>query len=173
MALSWSVWTGAAIRDTALKVTQSDGTRLPPWTLFSEWPPGAMRRELYGDPSRSPSFLSVRIPAGYTMPFHWHTAVERIYLQEGAMESQLPHASRKALNEGGALVFPGGRAHSIACVGTRDCLFYLSMTDAIDVDWCAVSAASSAVGRGVWQQVGSASTPRADDPIRKCDEEGK
>jgi quercetin dioxygenase-like cupin family protein len=150
MALSWSVWIGGAIRDTALKATQFNETRLPPWKVFPEWPPGAMRRELYGDPSRGPSFMSVRIPAGYTMPFHWHTAVERIYLQEGAMESKLPHASRKALNEGGGLVFPGGRVHSIACVGTRDCLFYLSMTGAVDVHWCPASAG---------------------DTVRKCGEE--
>ena len=135
MVLLWPVWTGAGIRDTAPKATQSDETRLPPWKLFPEWPPGAMRRELYGDPSSDPSFMSVRIPAGYTMPFHWHTAVERIHLQEGAMGSQLLDASRKVLNEGGALVFPGGRAHSIAGVGTRDCLFHLSMTGAVDVHW--------------------------------------
>ena len=34
VVLSWSVWTGAAIRDTALDATQFNETRLPPWKLF-------------------------------------------------------------------------------------------------------------------------------------------
>jgi hypothetical protein len=129
-----------------------------------------MRQELYGDPSREPSFMYVRIPAAYTLPFHWHTAIERIYLQEGMMESQVPYASPEVLNEGGALVFLGGRAHSIACMGTRDCLFYVSMTGALDVHWCAVSAASSAP-KPKARRVGSPTTATRNETIRTCDQE--
>ncbi len=173
MALSWSVWTGAAIRDGTFRPRPSDDTRLPAWKVFPEWPPGAMRRELYGDPSREPSFMYVRIPVGYTLPFHWHTAIERIYLQEGTMESQVPRAPRQVLNAGGGLVFPGGRAHSIACIGTRDCLFYVSMTGALDIHWCAVSAASSATRRHAWRRVGSTTTATRDETTRTCDHEGR
>lgn len=117
------------------RAEQSSGKHREPWLPFTELPSGAMRQELYGDPTREGAYMYVRLPAGYRLTYHSHLATERMYVDEGMLNVHVcGHPSRSA-SEGAAILVASGRIHTIACVSQKDCFFYLSVDRRFDVRW--------------------------------------
>jgi quercetin dioxygenase-like cupin family protein len=117
------------------RTDQSSGKHREPWVAFTELPSGAMRQELYGDPTREGAYMYVRLPAGYRLTYHSHRATERIHVDEGMLKVHVcGHPSRSA-SDGAEILVASGRIHTIACVSQRDCFFYLSVDRRFDVRW--------------------------------------
>ena len=146
---------------------QAPTAHAQPWTRFTELPPGATRQELYGDPARGPAYMYVRFPSGYSLPYHWHTATERIYVDAGVLELQVCSAAADALGLRGYALVPRRRSHRLACVSQEDCFFHLSSDARFDVQWskedCHVAetprATALVVGRSDHRQVASHGRP--------------
>jgi quercetin dioxygenase-like cupin family protein len=114
---------------------QSSGKHREPWLPFTELPSGAMRQELYGDPTREGAYMYVRLAAGYRLTYHSHVATERIYVDEGMLNVHVCGHPTRSASEGTAILVAGGRIHTIGCVSQRDCFFYLSLDRRFDVRW--------------------------------------
>jgi hypothetical protein len=107
-----------------------------PWVAFPELPPGATRQELYVDPSTGPAYMYVRFIAGYALPYHWHSATQRICVDEGLLELHFQNPTAELTAQAGTLVLISRRRlHSVRCTSAGDCLFYLSSSGRFDVHW--------------------------------------
>ena len=79
-------------------------------------PPGATSTVLSGDPSK-PGWFTIRskMPAGYTIPPHWHPMDEHLTVISGAllvgMGDKLDVATMETVPEGGFTVMPAQMRH--------------------------------------------------------------
>lgn len=80
---------------------------------------------LWGDPATGPVAFLVRMPAGYTEPWHSHTSTYRAVLIEGQFQSRGKDAATnftEISGPGAYLVQPGGQTHSEVNAGDRPLL---------------------------------------------------
>ena len=119
----------------AWSAEQSSGKHREPWLPFTELPSGAMRQELYGDPTREGAYMYVRLPSGYRLTYHSHVATERMYVDEGMLNVHVCGHPSQSASEGAAILVTSGRIHTLACVSQADCFFYLSVDRRFDVRW--------------------------------------
>ena len=79
-------------------------------------PAGAKMAVLYGDPSATGPFgMRVLIPAGYTVPPHWHPADENVTVISGELimgvGEKLDPAKAHTLTTGAVSIMPAGLKH--------------------------------------------------------------
>jgi len=125
-ALSVAGWSGAQAQQQA-EAMPADGQAAMIMTTPADiaWgdvppmlPPGAMITVLEGDPGMAaPYALRLQMPAGYQIPAHWHTLVERVTVISGTLNAgmgdMLDPAQGKAFPAGSFLLIPG-KAHHFA-----------------------------------------------------------
>src|SRR5690554_5826859 len=84
-------------------INSSDLTWGPAPDVF---PPGAELAVLQGDPGQAMLVtLRLRLPAGYEIPAHWHTAEEDVTVLSGSLNFGMGDVLDK---EAGTLLTPGG-----------------------------------------------------------------
>lgn len=80
---------------------------------------------LWGDPATGPAAFIVRMPAGYTEPWHSHTASYRAVLIQGQFKSRGKNAATditEVYGPGCYLVQPGGQPHAEVNAGDQPLL---------------------------------------------------
>ena len=88
-------------------------------------PPGAQVAVLEGDPMKSGPFtIRLRFPAGYRIPAHSHSAVERLTILSGnfmvTMGERDDPARTTTLTTGGFTVLPAGMVHHARANGATE-----------------------------------------------------
>ncbi len=132
----------------AARVPNQSSRHSEPWVAFPEFPPGATRQELYVDSSRGPVYMYVRFIAGYALPYHWHSATLRVYVEQGLLELRFRNPTAELTAQPGTVVLIARRRlHSVRCTSPGDCLFYLSSSGRFDVHWRPGEDFSRPVGR--------------------------
>ncbi len=86
-----------------------------------------------GDPSKGPFILFAKAAAGSTIPWHWHTAAERLMIVSGAADVQMKDGNPVRLEAGGFASLPAQHVHQFRC--ERDCTFYLDSDGAFDIHY--------------------------------------
>lgn len=104
------------------------------------FPPGGEVKVIHGDPATGPSDMYFRFPAGYGVPWHFHSPVEKVLVQQGTMTFQTREGEIVDLAPGGYIRFPPRSPHRATCTSEETCLFFL-VSDApfdihlVDGDW--------------------------------------
>lgn len=97
------------------------------------FPEGGQMKVMYGAPAKGPSDLYFRFPAGYGVPWHFHTPVEKVMVNQGTMEFEMRGGKKISLKEGGYVHFPSASPHKAACTGSTECLFFLVSNGPFDI----------------------------------------
>ncbi len=76
----------------------------------------------------------VKLPAGFAGPFHAHTGAKHIVSISGTWRHTFEDTGKTMAATPGAYVFqPGGGMHRGECVGTEDCIIFLTQSVAPDL----------------------------------------
>ena len=86
-----------------------------------------------GDPAKGSFILLAKTAAGSTIPWHWHTAAERLMIISGVADVQMKDGSPVRLEAGAFASLPARHAHQFRC--ERDCTFYLDSDGAFDIHY--------------------------------------
>jgi quercetin dioxygenase-like cupin family protein len=101
-------------------------------------PAGAKVGALEGDPGKpGPFVLRVKVPAGYTVPPHWHTNDENITVLSGEMNigegDKLDKSAATAVGPGGYVKMPA-KMHHFA-YSEKETIFQLHGTGPFDINY--------------------------------------
>lgn len=113
-----------------LAVKPSDGR----WEPIPQMRPGAERMVLRRDPLSGGVELLARYPSGYTVPWHWHTANERLVVLEGRFLIESSD-HRVELERGGFVYQPGKNVHQVSCISGQQCLYYAYWDGPWDINY--------------------------------------
>jgi quercetin dioxygenase-like cupin family protein len=86
-----------------------------------------------GDPAKGPSVVAVRAAAGCAIPWHWHTANERLMMVAGTAHVQMKDGKSMALTPGGFSLMPSKHVHRFSC-DTR-CMLYVHSDTPFDLHY--------------------------------------
>jgi len=86
-----------------------------------------------GDPAKGPSIILAKVPAGGTIPWHWHTPTERVMLVSGIAKVEMKEDDPVTLEAGGYAEMPSHHVHQFHAV--RDCVLYIYSDAAFDIHY--------------------------------------
>ncbi len=86
------------------------------WHASGDLPPGAEYHLMYEDPATHAVQTLVRMPSGYALPPHTHSADETILVLKGRLDLTAGGSTRK-LSSGGYAVIPAGTVLSFKARG--------------------------------------------------------
>jgi len=95
------------------------------WSPCGPEIPGCEIAVIHGDPTKGPSDVYIRFPAGGTFPKHWHTNNERLVGIQGTVTINLEDGTVATISPGAFVFLPGGMVHWGGCTNEGPCLFYL------------------------------------------------
>jgi uncharacterized cupin superfamily protein len=91
----------------------------------SDDPPGGESLMVRMDRHTGAMEFFARYPAGFAFKPHAHKANERFILFEGRVQTE-SGGTKTTLDPGGFAYFPAGQTHSLTCVSTVKCMWYLA-----------------------------------------------
>ena len=100
-------------------------------------PAGCALTVLRGDPAKPNADVLLKVPAGSTLPQHWHTCAELMVLIAGELHVTFAGQRPAVLKPGTYAYGPAKRAHGGACVSATPCTLFIAFeapVDAIAVD---------------------------------------
>jgi quercetin dioxygenase-like cupin family protein len=97
------------------------------------FPTGGMMQVIQGDPATGPSDVYLKFPANYSVPWHYHTAVERVYVDKGSIKFEMMEGETTTLTEGGFMLVPSRMVHKASCVSSEECTLYLASSAPFDI----------------------------------------
>ncbi len=100
---------------------------------FSALPTCAKGAVLNGDPMHGPSLMVVKFAAGCSVPWHWHTANERVMMASGVGVVQMNGGKPVALRPGGYAFAPAQHVHRFRCSGP--CTIFILSDGAFDIHY--------------------------------------
>jgi quercetin dioxygenase-like cupin family protein len=80
-----------------------------------------------GDPFKGPAVILIKMTAGCTIPWHWHTANESLMIVGGKGKIEMKDAAAQALVSGDFVFLPSKHHHQFTCIAA--CTFF-DVTDA-------------------------------------------
>jgi len=86
-----------------------------------------------GDPSKGPSVIVFKAPAGCSIPWHWHTPTEHVMIVSGSAKVEMKGGSTAALGPGGYAMMPSKHVHQFTC--TSACLAFVNSDGAFDIHY--------------------------------------
>ena len=87
-----------------------------------------------GDPSKGPSVILLRGPAGCTIPWHWHTPTEQVMIVSGSGRVEMKDTGQNSvLGPGGYAMMPSKHVHQFTC--TSACVAFVSSDAAFDIHY--------------------------------------
>jgi quercetin dioxygenase-like cupin family protein len=95
-------------------------------------PAGCALAVLHGDPSKPNADVFFRVPAGASLPVHWHTSAERMVLIAGELHVSFEGQQAAVLKPGTYAYGPARRAHGGACVSTTPCILFIAFEAPVD-----------------------------------------
>jgi len=95
-------------------------------------PAGCSLTVLHGDPAKANADVFLRLPAGATIPEHWHTSAERMILVAGELSVTYQGQPNIVLKPGMYAYGPAKLAHSASCLGSAPCVLFIGFESAVD-----------------------------------------
>jgi quercetin dioxygenase-like cupin family protein len=86
-----------------------------------------------GDPSKGPSFILAKTPAGCSIPWHWHTPNEHLMMVSGSARLDMKDGKSLTLQGGGFAVMPAREVHQFRCLTA--CMLYIYSDVAFDIHY--------------------------------------
>jgi hypothetical protein len=88
-----------------------------------------------GEPLTGPSTWILKARPGCVVPWHSHTAEERLIVVRGAVMAEMTDHPRTRLGPGGFAVTGTYMAHQFSCQGTAACVMFVTFDRAYDIRW--------------------------------------
>jgi hypothetical protein len=121
----------AEAHDLPLALKQADGTLN--WTdCPAIFPPGCKLAVLHGDPAAPGADVFLRVPAGYTIPAHWHTSAERMVLVSGSLDVTYAGHPTVRLETNDYAYGPARLPHDAQCRSATPCTLFIAFDQAVD-----------------------------------------
>ena len=95
------------------------------WKDISENVPNVKVVDLWGDRLKGAFSSLIKLPAGYSLPLHVHTADLRIVVVSGALVHHTEGKAETRLPSGSYLVEPAGLRHATSCDPATDCVVFV------------------------------------------------
>lgn len=95
-------------------------------------PEGCMIGVLQGDPAEPNADVFFKLPAGKTVPSHWHTSAERMVLVAGEMEVKYDGQDAVTLKPGNYAYGPPELPHWASCNSSVDCVLFIAFEGPVD-----------------------------------------
>jgi quercetin dioxygenase-like cupin family protein len=95
-------------------------------------PAGCVLAVLRGDPSKPNADVFFKVPAGSSLPVHWHTSAERMVLIAGELRVSFEGQQPTVLVPGTYAYGPAGRPHGGDCVSTTPCVLFIAFEAPVD-----------------------------------------
>lgn len=86
-----------------------------------------------GDPTKGPSIIFARIPAGCSIPWHWHTPSEHLMIVSGVARMEMKDGKPLTLRAGGFALMPSQHVHQFRC--EKACQLYIYSDVAFDIHY--------------------------------------
>ncbi len=95
-------------------------------------PEGCAIAVLQGDPTKGNADVFFKIPAGSTIPSHWHTSAERMVLVSGKLHVTYDGHDETTLNPGSYAYGPAKLPHKAICAKGDPCILFIAFESPID-----------------------------------------
>jgi quercetin dioxygenase-like cupin family protein len=95
-------------------------------------PAGCALTVLHGDPAKPNADVFFKVPAGSTLPVHWHTSAERMVLIAGELQVTFAGEPPAVLKPGTYAYGPAKLAHGGACVSATPCILFIAFEAPVD-----------------------------------------
>ena len=86
-----------------------------------------------GDPTKGPSIVFSKVPAGCSIPWHWHTPTERVMIVSGVARIDMKDEKPLTLRSGGFAMLPSHHVHQFTC--EQSCEMYIYADAAFDIHY--------------------------------------
>jgi quercetin dioxygenase-like cupin family protein len=134
LALGWVGATASAqqsAQEPAIARNADDASLA--WGACPEFmPAGCALAVLRGDPSKPNADVLFKVPAGATLPVHWHTSAERMVLIAGELHVTFDGQQPAVLKAGTYAYGPPRHPHGGACVSTTPCILFIAFEEPVD-----------------------------------------
>jgi mannose-6-phosphate isomerase-like protein (cupin superfamily) len=89
----------------------------------------------HGDPTKGPAVILIKMTAGCTVPWHWHTAGEGLIIVRGSGKIEMKDATpaSSAVGPGDYVYLPGKHTHQFTC--SAACTFFDITEGAFDIHY--------------------------------------
>lgn len=95
-------------------------------------PKGCEIAVLHGDPAQANADVFFKVPAGLTVPDHWHTSAERMVLVSGELHVTYEGRPTTVLKPGMYAYGPAGLAHRAVCGSGAPCVLFIAFEAPVD-----------------------------------------
>ncbi|MFZ5724239.1 MAG: cupin domain-containing protein [Pseudomonadota bacterium] len=95
-------------------------------------PQGCAIAVLHGDPAKENADVFFKVPAGSTIPLHWHTSAERMVLVSGNLHVTYEGQEETRLKPGTYAYGPAGLPHKAVCSGKDPCVLFIAFESPVD-----------------------------------------
>jgi len=95
-------------------------------------PTGCALAVLRGNPAHPNADVFFKVPAGATLPVHWHTSAERMVLIDGELHVTFAGEQPAVLRRGMYAYGPAKRGHGAVCVSTTPCILFIAFEAPVD-----------------------------------------
>ena len=130
-AFAWTAAAQTAGADAPVARTANDAALA--WGACPDFmPPGCALSVLRGDPAKPNADVFFKVPAGATLPVHWHTSAERMVLVAGELHVTFAGERPAVLTPGTYAYGPAKRAHGGACVSATPCILFIAFEAPVD-----------------------------------------
>lgn len=86
-----------------------------------------------GDPTKGASIIFAKIPAGCTIPWHWHTPNEHLMIVSGVARLEMKDGKPLTLRVGGFALLSSHHVHQFRC--EQACQLYIYSDVAFDIHY--------------------------------------
>jgi quercetin dioxygenase-like cupin family protein len=86
-----------------------------------------------GNPTNAFSIIYAKMPAGCSIPWHWHTPNEHVMIVSGVARVDMKDAKSLVLRSGGFAMLPSRHAHQFRC--QQACSIYIYSDVAFDIHY--------------------------------------
>jgi quercetin dioxygenase-like cupin family protein len=98
------------------------------------FPSGCEIAVLHGDPAAPNADVYLRVPAGFEIPSHSHTSVERMILVTGELTVVYQGQAAVTLSTGDYAFGPAKAPHKADCVSDTPCTLFIAFESAVDAE---------------------------------------
>ena len=86
-----------------------------------------------GNPANAASIIYAKMPAGCSIPWHWHTPTEHVMIISGVVRMDMKDAKTLTLRAGGFVMLPSHHVHQASC--PQACTIYIYSDVAFDIHY--------------------------------------
>lgn len=95
-------------------------------------PKGCSIAVLNGDPAKDNVDVFLKVPAGSTIPPHWHTSAERMILVSGTLHVNYEGQDKLIMKPGTYAYGPAKLPHKASCNGRESCVLFIAFESPLD-----------------------------------------